>query len=48
MFMRFDGADVIGSMSIDGYVDLEEHSPVQAARMIVERVRLNDLPQSNA
>jgi hypothetical protein len=48
MFMRFDGADVSGSMSIDGYVDLEEHSPVQAARMIVERVRLNDLPQNDA
>jgi hypothetical protein len=48
MFMRFDGADVTGSMSIDGYVDLEEHSPVQAARMIVERVHLNDLQQSNA
>lgn len=48
MFMRFDGADVSGAMSIDGYVDLEEHSPVQAARMIVERVRLNELPQSDA
>lgn len=48
MFMRFDGADITGSMSIDGYVDLEEYSPVQAARMIVERVHLNDLPQSGA
>jgi hypothetical protein len=44
MFMRFDGADVSGAFSIDGYVDLEEYSPVQAARMIVERVRLNELP----
>jgi hypothetical protein len=44
MFMRFDGANVSGSMSIDGYVDLEEYSPVQAARMVVERVRLNDQP----
>lgn len=42
MFMRFDNADVSGAMSIDGYVDLEAYSPVQAARMIVERVRLND------
>lgn len=48
MFMRFDAADVSGSMSIDGYVDLEEYSPLQAARMIVERVRLNELPQSDA
>jgi hypothetical protein len=44
MFMRFDKAEVSGSMSIDGYVDLEEYSPLQAARMIVERVRLNALP----
>jgi hypothetical protein len=44
MFMRFDNADVSGSFSIDGYVDLEQHTPLEAARMIVERVRLNDLP----
>jgi len=46
MFMRFDGAKVGGTFTIDGYVDLDEHTPVQAARMIVERVRLNDLPRS--
>jgi len=44
MFMRFDDAAVDGTFSIDGYVDLTEHTPVQAARLIVERVRLNDLP----
>ena len=48
MFMRFDGAVVQGTLSIDGYVDLNEHSPVQAARLVVERVRLNDLPESDA
>lgn len=48
MFMRFDNADVRGSFSIDGYVDLEEHTPLEAARMIVERVRLNGLPFSAA
>ena len=48
MIMRFDGADVSGSMSIDGYVNLEEHTPVQAARMIVERARLNELPPGDA
>lgn len=48
MFMRFDGADVSGLMSIDGYVDLEKYSSIQAARMIVDRVRLNDSLQSNA
>ncbi len=44
MFMRFDNADVSGSFAIDGYVDLEDQTPVQAARMIVERVRVNELP----
>lgn len=44
MFMRFDNADVSGSFSVDGYVDLDEYTPIQAARMIVERVRINDLP----
>lgn len=47
MFMRFDNAEVSGTMSIDGYVDLEAYSPVQAARMIVERVRLNDASSSD-
>jgi hypothetical protein len=47
MFMRFDAADVSGLMSIDGYVDLNEHSPLQAARMVVERVRLNELPPTD-
>lgn len=31
MFMRFDGADVTGSFSIDGYVDLDEYTPVLTA-----------------
>ena len=47
MFMRFDNASVQGSFSIDGYVDLTECDPVQAARLIVERVRLSDLNSSN-
>jgi len=48
MFMRFDNADVSGSFAIDGHVNLEEHKPLEAARMIAERVRLNDLPLSAA
>jgi len=44
MFMRFDQASVDGSFSIDGYVDLGQYTPVQAARLIVERVRANELP----
>ena len=47
MFMRFDNADVSGSFSVDGYVDLAEYTPIQAARMIVERVRINDLPPND-
>jgi hypothetical protein len=43
MFMRFDRAEVGGSFSVDGYVDLENHTPLEAARLVVERVRLNDL-----
>lgn len=48
MFMRFDESSIDGSLSIDGYVDLVEYTPIQVARMIVERVRLNDLPPKNA
>jgi len=46
MFMRFDDAKVAGTFSLDGYVDLDTFTPVQAARMIVERTRLNDLPRA--
>lgn len=48
MFMRFDHADVSGAFSIDGYVDLDEYTPLEAARMVVERARLNDLPPAAA
>lgn len=44
MLMRFDQATIQGSFSIDGYVDLNEYSAIEAARMIVERVRLSELP----
>lgn len=43
MPMRFDQSSIPGFFSIDGYVDLSENSPAQAARMILERVRLNEL-----
>lgn len=46
MFMRFDNADVSGTFAVDGYVDLQEYTPLEAARFIVERVRLNELPVS--
>lgn len=43
MFVRFDNAHVEGIFSNDGYVNLEEYTPLETARMIVERVRLNGL-----
>jgi hypothetical protein len=43
MLMRFDQGTIQGSLSIDGYVDLEEYTPIEAAQMIVERVRLGEL-----
>ena len=48
MFMRFDDTVIAGSFAIDGYVDLREYTPLEAARMIVERARLNDLPGGDA
>lgn len=43
MFMRFDNAPVPGSFSVDGYVDLNERGPTDAAGFIIERIRLGDL-----
>jgi hypothetical protein len=31
MLMRFHAAEISGSMAIDGYVDLNEHSPILGA-----------------
>lgn len=42
MLMRFDSTAIPGSLSLDGYVDLKEYDPVQAARFILERVRLGE------
>lgn len=43
MFMRFDKADVSGVFDTDGYVDLEDVTPKQAARLIAERVWSNEM-----
>ena len=40
MLMRFDDAAIPGVMSLDGYVDLRHHDPVEAANFIKERVNL--------
>jgi len=45
MFMRFDQASVPGALSLDGYVNLADFSASEAAALILERVRLNELPQ---
>jgi hypothetical protein len=43
MFMRFDDAAVQGVFSTDGYVDLRHCKAVEAAELIVRRVKLNEL-----
>jgi hypothetical protein len=48
MLMRFDDAQISGAFSIDGYVDLNEYTPIETARLIVERVRLDELSARNA
>jgi hypothetical protein len=47
MFMRFDHASVPGALTLDGYVDLADYSPSEAAALILERVRLNEQPQAS-
>lgn len=41
MFMRFDDSIVPGLLSIDGFVDLKNRSPIECSRLIAERVRAN-------
>jgi hypothetical protein len=43
MFMRFDDTPVDGTFSSDGFIDLASCTPIEAARLIVERVRSNEL-----
>lgn len=40
MLMRFDNTPIPGALSLDGYLDLSALDPMQAARLILERVRL--------
>jgi hypothetical protein len=47
MLMRFDDATIPGSFSLDGYIDLNEYDPIQAARFILERVRLSESHSQN-
>lgn len=41
MFMRFDDAPVEGVFKHDGYIDLNAHSPSEAANFILRRVESN-------
>ena len=43
----FDQASVPGAMSLDGYVDLAAYTPAEAAALILERVRLNEMPKAH-
>lgn len=47
MLMRFDNAPIPGSFSLDGYIDLTEYDPIQAARFILERVKLGEPHSEN-
>ena len=38
MLMRFDGSDVSGLYSIDGYIDLSQRSPGEAVELICRRL----------
>jgi hypothetical protein len=41
MFMTFDETAVPGLFSTDGYIELGKRSPIEAARLIVERARIH-------
>jgi hypothetical protein len=43
MFMRSDNAEIPGVFPHDGYIDTNRHTELEAASLILERVRLNDL-----
>jgi hypothetical protein len=42
MLLRFDDTPIPGLFSHDGYIDLNHHSPAEAASFVMERVRLNE------
>ena len=41
MLMRFDDANITGIFSIDGYIDLSQHSMEQTAQFILQRIGIN-------
>ncbi|MFZ2727589.1 MAG: TIR domain-containing protein [Methylococcaceae bacterium] len=41
MPLRFDDTHIMGLFSIDGYIDLREHSPQETAEFILQRLKFN-------
>ncbi|MDJ0702624.1 MAG: GTP-binding protein [Leptolyngbyaceae cyanobacterium MO_188.B28] len=41
MLIRFDNTEIPGIFSIDGYVNAEDHEPLEMADLIAQRLRLN-------
>jgi hypothetical protein len=38
MFLRFDDAEIPGTFSIDGYIDIGNRSPKEVSSLILKRV----------
>lgn len=50
MFVRHDGAEIRGTFSTDGYIDAEQHNPIEIADMVIERlqiIKMKEAPQDN-
>ena len=41
MFFRFDDAEIEGIYGIDGYISIQQTSPLEVAALIIERLRTN-------
>lgn len=48
MLMRFDNAQIEGLFSTDGYIDLSNRGPADAAQLIHERIRAMQSESSRA
>jgi hypothetical protein len=44
MYVKFDSADIPGVFSYDGYIDASNHSEIEVASMINQRIQLLNLP----
>lgn len=48
MLVRFDGADIPGIFSIDGYIDVRQRTPEEIAEIICQRYRDGELKNRSA